>query len=192
MESILISRGVDYSNLLRTGTSFDLGDNLVKIEPEVKRVIQRTLTVKKQYEVAQKIIENPLHGSPIIAISSFPTDLRAKQLAIMIMRNAIIKTNSMKIKRDYPLWRKIYGNYKEPLRDGELLPIGMLILSNLNDELSITKLEKLRDVLEMYTSIPRVVVMGVHDPISFFANRLQLTLTAGISIGSDNRIIAVA
>ena len=188
MEANLIKRGVDYANLLSSKAGFDLADSLVKIEPDIPRVIVRPLTVKRQYDIAINRLDNPLKGRYILGISSFPSDARAKHMAVMIMRNAISLIQRKNIKLDYPLWHKVYGNYKDELRDRPNLSISMLILSNITSDSTSTKLEKVRDLLERYSDIPRIVVLSGTDPITFFANRLYSPLTASLYLGPDNRI----
>lgn len=189
LERTLLLRGVDYCNFISGAAHFDLEESYVRIDSDVHRVAARGVSVKKQVEVGQRILSNPLKGKYVLAISSFPSDLRAKQLAIMIMRNAIQSMKINKLKGDYPLWHKLYGNFKDSLRDSDVdNKASMLILSNINNESSAVKIEKLRDILEKYTNVPRIVVFGGDDPISFFANRLHYPLTAGVCLGPENRI----
>ena len=67
-------------------------------------------------------------------------------------------------------------------------PLSMLILSNFNTESTPLKVEKLRDILERYSNIPRIVVLGGIDPFTFFATRLNYPLDACLQLGADNRI----
>ena len=119
LNQLLIARGVDECNLLKVNANYDLLDALVKVNVDIKDTIQKPLLVKKQYEVAQNILCHPLKGRYVLGISSFPSDLRAKHMAAMIMRNAIIEKTKKNIKLDYPLWHKVYGNHKDELRDSK-------------------------------------------------------------------------
>lgn len=191
VESVLKKCGIDQCNLLPSRAQFDLKETLVKIQADIPNVIHKTLTVKRQCEVASHYINYPLKRNYILAIGSFPSDLRAKQLAVMLVRNAINQINTKKINRSYPLWHKIYGNYKDSLRDDANLAISMLVLSNVTSDSSQLKIEKLRDLLEQYCNIPRIVVLGGTDPITFFANKLHLPLTSALYIGADNRVHSI-
>ena len=189
LEQILISRGVGDFDLLRQNANYDLADALVKVEVDIPNIIQKPLTAKKQYEAAVSIFANPIRGRYVLGISSFPTDARAKQVAICIMRNAITMQMRKKIKFDYPLYHRVYGTHKDELRDAKnTFPMSMLILSNINTEASGTKVEKVRDLLERYSNIPRIVVLGGVDPITFFTTRLNYPLTACLQLGPANRI----
>lgn len=189
LEKLLLSRGVDYCNLLRANAHFDFEDALVKIDGVIPNVTRQSVPIKKQYTAIQSILNNPLRGSYVLGISSFPSDLRAKQLAVQVMRNATRAVDIKGIKKDYPLWHKLNGSFRDNIRDNENdLPASMLILSNVNNESTAVKIEKLRDILERYSSIPRIVVIGGVDPITFFANKLHFPLTAGIYLGPVNRV----
>jgi hypothetical protein len=189
IERLLLSRGVDYVNLLRKNSHFGIEESLVKIEANIPNVVRQSVPVKKQYQAIQSILMNPLKGKYVLGISSFPSDLRAKQFAIQVMRNAIEYQKAKKIKKDYPLWYKLTGSYKCFLRDmDDQLPASMLICSGINNESTALKVEKLRDVLEKYQNIPRIVVLGGIDPATFFANRLHFPLTAGVYLGPENRV----
>lgn len=189
MEKVLLSRGVDYTNLLRVNTGFSFAESLVRIDGNIPNIVRQSVPIKKQYTAIQSILNNPLKSKYTLGISSFPSDLRAKQLAIMIMRNAIVQMNKKHIKKEYPLWHKLTGSYKDFIRDmDDQMMASMLILSGITDESTALKVEKLRDILEKYPNIPRVVVIGGVDPITFFANKLHLPLTAGIFLGPENRV----
>ena len=189
IERLLLSRGVDYVNLLRKNSHFDFEDSLVKIEGSVPNLVRQTVPIKKQYNAIQSLLANPLRGRYVLGVSSFPSDLRAKQFAVQLMRNAIIQQKEKRKRGDYPLWYKLTGSYKCFLRDmDDEIPASMIICSNVNNDSTALKIEKLRDILEKYQNIPRVVVLGGIDPITFFGNRLYFPLTAGIYFGPDNRI----
>ena len=52
----------------------------------------------------------------------------------------------------------------------------LLVLSNVPSNSTNVKLEKLRDILESYSSVPRIVVTTGEDPITFFNQKLFLPL----------------
>jgi hypothetical protein len=88
-----------------------------------------------------------------------------------------------------PLWYRVYGCLSDSLRDRPIQEMPcMLILSNVNEGSSNFKLEKVRDLLEKYSEIPRIVVTGGEPPCDLFANKLYYPMRAGFYIGPSNAI----
>lgn len=52
----------------------------------------------------------------------------------------------------------------------------LLVITNMTPNSSAVKLEKVRDTLLYFSSIPRIVVVAGEDPVSFFARRLYFKL----------------
>lgn len=189
VDSILSDRGVDYMSFIEPAKTFNVVENLVTIESAVDKVLIKNVTPRRQYSALNSIYNNPLRGKYTLAINSFPSDLRARQLALMLMIRMVNQMITKKIRGNYPIWHRIYGNYKDTVRDaGNRVDASCIILLNVNNESTQLKVEKLRDLLEMYSNVPRIVVFGGTNPIEFFANRLHYPLSAAINIGPDNRI----
>ncbi len=190
IEDILLKRGVDYINLMRPKTSIDLAGMIMPIEIDAPGLTPRTIRVSKQLSSLETIAADPTRGHYTLGISSFPSDTSAKQLALYLMIKAVTKQFEKNSRHFYPLWHKLYGFPKDKLRDAELpkekLP-SILIVSNITKDISQMKLEKLRDLLEMYCSIPKIVVMGGIDPITFFSTKLHLSLSAGIYLNTETQ-----
>lgn len=188
---MLVSCGVPAQDLPPKKT-IDIAESLVKIEPEIKNMPTRVISTSRQFKVVQSLIEHPLQGSYTVGISSFPSDSRAKYLAQTIMASAIKAYTSSKRRhgRSLPLWHRVYGGFSDSLRDAKSLsdmPC-MLIISNVGDTSSAIKLEKVRDLLERYVEIPRIVVMGGEPPCNLFANKLHYPMKAGIYLGPEGMI----
>lgn len=194
-QHLLRALGVDYTCLMGKRNEFDVIDSLVKIKPKLEYYdvqLRTSISTKRQVNSIVKLLTNPLRGAPTICISSFPTDLRAKLIACQIMNVAIDQhqARTRKHGQTMPRWHKVYGGYKDELRDKDIqkeresdeYPC-MLILTNVLPESTPYKLEKLRDLLEKYDDIPRIVVLGGSDPLTFFATKLQYPLNHGIMMG---------
>jgi len=63
----------------------------------------------------------------------------------------------------------------------------MLVITNVGVDSSQVKLEKLRDILEKYDSIPRIVVVNGVDPVSFFAERVRLPLKYAFYLSAEQK-----
>lgn len=82
-----------------------------------------------------------------------------------------------------PVWHTLYGGYDNKLlkdyagRDPTYDP-SILVLCNLNSGSTNVKLEKAKDLLERFSTIPRIVVAAGEDPISFLSTKLYAPCNA--------------
>lgn len=195
-QHLLRALGVDYQCLMGKRNEFDVISSLIRIKPTLDYHdvrLRNSISVKRQLASIHQLTTNPLRAAPTICIASNPTDLRAKLLACQIMDKAIDhhKARTRKHGQTLPKWHKVYGGYKDPLRDKDIAKEKdldeypcMLILTNVLPDSTSYKLEKLRDLLEKYDDIPRIVVLSGTDPITFFATKLQYPLNHGIYMGA--------
>ncbi len=192
-KKLLIARGVPGQDLMTDNVGvFDAVDFLIRMEPDLPGVTNRTISAKKQMEKLRMILKNPLRRQPYtIAIGSYPSDARAKYLAHMLFSAAIDQYQRDRPRfgaRGMPMWHRVWGNYKDTLRDGHKESPCMLFIANIHDESTSVKIEKVRDLLEMYSDIPRVVITGGRAPIDLFQYRLSYQLSAGFYVGPPNLI----
>lgn len=189
-EKLLVSRGVPQADLIHGASTFDVVPNLVKYETDIPGMQPKTVGTAKQLKALASLVENPIRSSYAIGINSFPSDLLAKHLAIHIFDLAC-KSWALKHKpgRTLPVWHRVFGGLNDQLRDktSEEIP-SLIVISNINDSSSAYKLEKVRDLLEKYSHVPRIVVMSAKDPITFFATKLHYPINAGFTLGPNNRI----
>lgn len=189
-EKIVISRGVPYADLMHGALSFEVVQNLVKYETDIPGVHSKIVSIAKQTRALESIIENPIRARYAVCFNSFPSDLLAKYLAVHVFNLAITSWQKRhKPGRSMPIWHRVYGGFVDTLRDksSDEVP-SLLVITNVNDSSSPIKLEKVRDLLEKYSNIPRIVVTSSKDPISFFATKLHYPVNAGIHIGPANRV----
>lgn len=151
--------------------------------------VMRSVSVKKQIANVQKVLENPLRGSYTMAIGSYPSDTRAKLLALNFMNKAIDAQQSGQHRaRAYPLWHTLYGSNWDSLRDSrEEEHFSMLIITNVGMDSSTTKLEKLRDLLVKYGNVPKIVVVNGCDPVTFFAEKVRLPLNYAFYLSAEQK-----
>lgn len=190
-EKLLVSRGVPAQDLPSRKTKIEVSTKLVKIEPDIPKVPTRVISVSRQFKSLKTLLSHPIHGAYTVGISSFPSDVRAKYLALMIMNAAIdaYLASPRKHGKTYPLWHRVYGGYNDPLRDKPQIDTPcMLIISNVSEISSAAKVEKVRDLLEKFPDIPRIVVCGGEPPSNLFANRLHYPMKAGLYMGPDSLI----
>jgi len=190
---LLHSRGVDSYSVLRGKEKFDLDEFVTKISTNIAGMRSKTVGTASQLKALERIFENPFRSNYTLAITSWPSDLRAKQVAVSLMSRAMFLQNSTKSKvllaRRLPLWYRIYGGFECGLRDKpEEAPPSLLVLSNVAENSTNSKIEKIRDLLERYSEIPRVVVIGGStDPLTFFATKLFYPLKMGLFLGPETK-----
>lgn len=192
VHKILAGRGVSMADILHKGKSFDLEDSLVKIECDGEKL--KRISVEKQVSFYDRILATKiLSGKWLQAcISSYPSDLRAKQVAIHLFQHALIAHTEMqnsrrKFNRTLPIWHRIYGGFGDSLRDAKGEPPSFIVLSNITANCTNLKHEKVRDICEKYNAlnIPVVVVCGGCDPLTLFSYKLHYPLRYAFYLGSD-------
>lgn len=189
-EKLLTSRGVSPADFIHGKERFDVIPNLVKYDVELPRMPGRAVGTAKQIRALESICTNPLRSSYVLGISSFPSDALAKYLAIHIFNVAQAAwVRRHKPGRSMPLWHRVFGGLGDPLRDKPVDETpSLLVISNINEASSAHKLEKVRDLLEKYSMVPRIVVLSGADPLTFFAQKLYYPINAGLMIGPPNRV----
>lgn len=119
---------------------------------------------KKQLEAIDRTLHDPYHAVYTMCISSDPSDSRAKLLGAAILAKAIQLGGK-------PVWHPVIGGYKDELRDNRrhYKKMDLLIISNVPGNSSTdVKFEKVRDLLEIYHDVPRIVLTSGIDPLAFF------------------------
>lgn len=108
----------------------------------------------------------------VYACASEPNDSKALYFAAHLV--ALWAQREHQSKRI--IWHPIRSTgFRNDLIDNEE-PCDLLVLSNLTPNASPSKLERTRDLLIHYSTIPRIVVIAGEDPISFFARRVYFKL----------------
>jgi len=171
---------------LRSG-KFDLTKHVLAFQPTLEFSRQDAITVTKQLDGYDSVLSYIDRGkAPVIGISSTPTDDRAKQLALHFMEYYVRKQRENAV-GGRPLWHRVYGGYRDKLVEDNP-KLGFLVISNFNTESTQAKLEKVRDLIELYPNIPKILVMSGTDPISLISQRLRYSLTHAFYIGSNKTI----
>lgn len=192
-EKLLMACGLDKLVIANKRLQYDLHDNVASFKPTISGVKTRNIGEPKQLEYYSRIMSNPLKGSGTYVLNSFPTDLRAKQLATVIMNRCVDHHNDINNKfrrgRNLPMWVKLVG-YGGPDLIKQIRDVNpcALFISNLTDESTPHKLEKLRDILEVFDTIPKYIVTAGQDPLTFFARKLFYPVAGAIRVGSANKV----
>lgn len=188
---LMHSLGVPMQDFMPFGQRFDVTKFLITMEPNVPGVINKPIAIEKQIKSLRAILKDPFKQPHLIGISSYPSDARAKYLAHTIMSRAIDVYEEDRKRfgaRIRPSWHRVWGNLRDNLREGTEQPFTMLAISNIGDESQSVKIEKVRDLLEMYNHVPRIVVAAGAPIVDLFTFRLQLRATACLYIGPNSLV----
>jgi hypothetical protein len=192
-ENLLLACGLDRLVLANKRHNYNLEENVASFKPSVSGVKTRNIGEPKQLDYYNRIMLNPLKGNGTYVLNSFPTDLRAKQLAAVIMNKSITDHNDISNKfrkgRNLPMWIKLVG-YGGPDLIKQIREVNpcALFISNINDESTPHKIEKLRDILEVFDNIPKYIITAGQDPLTFFARKLFYPVSGAIRVGSANKV----
>lgn len=156
---------------------FDLVKSLCQIDSVVPKVNARKLTVVKQFERYKKIFASPISSAYVMTISSFPSDTVGRYVAMTLFEKAYSEymLYNTEVGRNRfksvgpPIWHRIYNNYESSFIDNEQSTC-FLVLSGVTSDATQLKRDKLRDILDKYDTVPRVVVTASDDPVSFASN----------------------
>lgn len=194
LENFMISRGLDKIILANKKMSFELTDSITPFKPSIDNVKSKLIGEAPQLKTATNLLTNPYKSKGVHVINSFPSDLRAKIFAACVMHKAceIFKaTDSRKMNgKAAPLWVRAFGGYGnvEQLNQLKASKPSLLIISNICNEATPAKIEKLRDMLDIMDDIPRIVVTGGEDPVSLFARRLHYPIVGAIRLGCNEKV----
>ena len=109
----LKSLGADPRLLYSSMEQFSLEEAIQDFKPQSQVYKTLKVSASQQIDFCQDLLDEPLDGNPIISLSSFPSDLRAKITALHIFRNAMLECENTVRK---PRWVTLYGdrfNYEE-------------------------------------------------------------------------------
>ncbi len=192
----MMSKGLPKS--IWSFSSFRLEEKVSSFTSKVEGLKEKRIEKAKQIETITRIITEPFLGPYVTCISGVPHDVHAKLLGAYIMMKAThmqMNKDSLEPKvqrklkdKGFPLWHNLYGGFDNPLvaKEGSsAFKPSMLILSNVTMDSTAPKIEKLRDILEAYSSIPRIVIASGTDPLTLFHSRLYSNLNFCCLLGSD-------
>lgn len=190
----LISRGLP-RDILRM-RPFEMLQYTTTITSQVDGLKAKKVMKQAQLEHFDAVMEKPFGRPYIYVIGSSPNDGKAKQVAATIMKTAtqmqLQEKNLIKQTRgrQTPLWHMVTGAWADRLRDARVTDEpSMLILSNITSMSTNSKLEKVRDLLEMYSNIPRIVVVTGEDPVTFANKRLMIPVNHVLNLSTARKVV---
>jgi hypothetical protein len=186
---LLRSRGVSPLDILHGTKSFNLEDVVQPINAQSFGKVKK-INAQKQLTWYEKSYAKVLGQSWLSAgIGGFPSDARAKQIALHMFIRAIEEYQARDPRknqnRSLPLWHHVYGGFGDSLRDMKSDYPAFVVISNITPECTNLKFEKVRDCLCKFNNmeIPVLVVCGGMDPYTLFSNKLYYPMRWCVSVG---------
>lgn len=159
---------------------------LTRIEIDPNMGITKAVSADKQKKMYDDALENPFANPYLFCMAGQRSDHLPLQLALRLFLAAINK-NPMG-SRARPWWHTVTGHTKDELRDDadHLERIGQpsfLVVSNVASNSTMMKVEKVRDLMDRYRHIPRVLVVGGESPIHFCSRVLFMPVNRLVYFG---------
>lgn len=164
---------VDHKLRALLGT-YDMGG--LKFDPssfviESPKLEQKIIEASVQEASYTRFLANPCKAMTYL-VAGNPDDQKAKYFAFHL---AELHQRHLGLKADLRI-ETVVGNFDNPLIVNREAAPSMLIITNLTIRSSNLKFEKVRDLIERFPRIPKVIVAAGEDPISFAATRLHLAV----------------
>lgn len=146
-----------------------------KLDPQTfvvdnERLKDMTVTDDTQLEGYKTFYNDPT--TPMVyCISGNPDDSKAKYFAAFLSIHHFTTVVGANV-RWVPMWGGFTNPLVDKLNEFSTKPT-MLVIYNLATCATNVKLDKVRDILEAYPGIPRIVINAGEDPISFMSGRLN-------------------
>ena len=188
----LIQRGLP-RDILRNHP-FEVDGHTYTFASTVEGLKTIRIAKKLQLEHLDHVLSKPFGRPYLYIISSTPNDAKAKQTAAFIMERATIGQLGGKYPRSTrgktsPRWHMVNGSFRDSLRDNDTDNPSMLVISNVTTTSTNVKIEKVRDLLEQFSSIPRILVISGEDPISFANSKLFLSVNHVLNLGTAKKTV---
>jgi len=158
----------------------------------------KAVSPKDQMEGFVRCLQNPTSGPYWLVIGSRDDDDSAQQCALGVMLAAMRQHLEKPYAIGRPLYHSVYGGVNsfggtfDRLRDSETYRghvgrIGLLVLANVVANSTREKLEKVRDLLHMYETLPRVLVVSGEDPLAFAVEALHMRPSRVLFLGKPEK-----
>jgi hypothetical protein len=165
------------------------------VVPSMHASRQQPITATVQMRQYSKSFEDP-SGSWLMVVGSRDDEDSTIVAALGLMLRATIKSVTAPTKYHRPFFWRVFGGNYDKIRQNEeyrtsISKVGMLLLSNIAANSSPEKIEKARDLLAIYSDIPRVVTVVGCDPLVFALDHLYMRPDRVLHLGrrSEDRQI---
>lgn len=170
--------------------SFEVKQFIKEIKYKGTNGFSKTVSKKMQLDHYKETLENPLSNGYVYCISSEYNTQRASYVAFEIIVNAIDEHMQFTgDKGDLPIWHYVIGGFKDKFRDRDINETpALIVLDGCYKDASDIKIEKARDILELYYDIPRIILTTGIDPLTFMYERMYSPVNRVLHLGTSKHI----
>ncbi len=153
----------------------DFNRPYLKFKPEAfivehPKLEERFIEASVQWSSFEAFKKNPVKAQTFV-VSSSPDDASARYFAAYLVQ---LHLRHMKfLARDpHVAWETVMSGFDNPGLTKEQAPT-IMVITNLCNTSGPVKFEKVRDLIERWAKVPKIIVVSGEDPISFAAMRLK-------------------
>ncbi|QJT71041.1 hypothetical protein GR11A_00003 [Vibrio phage vB_VcorM_GR11A] len=181
-------------NQLSLAKPFKLEEALKDFTSAGKGMTPLRVTGKEQVKDFKMIMQNPLASAYTMCIAGQASDLRCKLIAAKIALRAL----EIEPEAYHNIWwHHLTGSYRDRLRDFDYASHKkpkLIILTNFpvstdtSEHATQQKIEKCRDLMELYSNVPRILVSCGMDPVQLFSQKLMYPLNTKMYLTSTRHV----
>ena len=197
----LYSQGLSRS--IQAVRPYNINECCTSIQFESDELKPKRITKQDQLKYLNEVLESPFKDPYVYFISSVPNDTKAKLLAAFVMQRAY-KVHRKRVRnskgytdfenKDLPIWHTVNGSFQDKIRDntrGMTKSPSMLIISNVHKDCTNVKIEKVRDLLEAHSSIPRIVVLSGINALEFANTKIYYPINYCTHITTGTKVFGI-
>lgn len=136
------------------------------------------ITSSSQRDAYSAFVENP-HRQCTYAISSDPDGSRAMLFAAHLLDEYLKRTPNAR-----PIWCGMHKDYRHLVKNE--VPYSFLVISGVYPTMTASRVEQVKNLLDFYHGIPRLIVSAGEDPVACLQGRLYVKPTHLFYAGSKN------
>lgn len=140
----------------------------------------RIIAASAQQDSLNQFEEDPRQPM-VYVVTGNPDDVRALYFAAYLAQ-----IHKRYVQNATIVWEPVYASWDNPgLKYSGLREPSMIVLTNLAENSTNFKLERAKDMMARWPSIPRVIVAAGEDPISFGSTKLHVPCNGIAYFGSS-------
>ena len=163
-QGLFAIRGVQLPGPIFTHPPFRFAPMPFGIETEYLKTTKNIDAIFQQ-RAFDAFLEEPTDACTY-AVASEPDADHARYLAAFMLQHYLSHTKNTRAR-----W---YGLHEREDILKNRPQLSFLVIQGCNPKMTAYRMEKVRDLIEHYHSIPKIVVIGGADPITFFSQHLHL------------------
>ena len=161
---------------------FKLEDHIQRFQYDNGSGKVSSIAPDAQLKAFERTAKKPLERPYLYVIATNHNEIRAGAVALSIFESIARKQilDSTQATSGTPYWHSVTGNKAwDRLRDHEgsraqVGDINLLVISNIAENSTNEKIEKVRDLNYKYIDIPRIIIVAGCNPLQFAYDKLRI------------------